>query len=741
FAWQLAANISGYYSKESIVAMYGIAEMSRITNDIETAQSFFERAKTAQKYLFGDFNALYIKIVNNFAYTYLAIKDYVTAENMYEELRPLAMKVAGKKSRLYQDVCYNIVNLYTNSERYTDALELLNEIEQHILEDPRIRFYPQKANLLGKTGQQRIAIKLLIPSLKLFKQSRDRNRNNIIQLEYKIASYYWKLGEKFYARKFLFSALENDLNRIQYEISFASLTHFSALLSNFRDMLNMGMLICLDTNHSVEDLKKIYDFLVKSKSLETRIQQVLKKSFLKNGRDDHDEYIEELFSKRYQLRKSYLYQMVTGKGTGEDELQYDPNLLNKIKFNEAKIFGRLGSFAKNMVVQLSNSRVTDDNVVIEFLAFDSDKFVDNLSYFVFVSLPNDELKFYKIEDSNDIDFSINEFIKSISFQAENWKKAGTFLFNRLIKPILNDLQKINHIFLITDGNLSTLPFEILPLNEAEILQDKWTISYLGNKGEIGNFNLSFGNIDVPSDPLVVSIGHFSEVPKDQPVFFSPLPFAQIEGDDINKMIKGSILNNELADKNILQLNSPEILHFCTHSFYIPFGRIYNIPLIDKISGFSDPLDRSGIALFLSNRELEEPLKYFYSGILYASEIMDWDLRTTDLVVLSSCQSGLGDIRLGDGLQGLRKAFKAAGAKSVVSSLWKVPDESTYKLMKLFYENLSKKEPRGLALRNAKQALRMEYPHPYFWAGFILDGEVSELKRFTNPFRISFKQYG
>jgi CHAT domain-containing protein len=85
-----------------------------------------------------------------------------------------------------------------------------------------------------------------------------------------------------------------------------------------------------------------------------------------------------------------------------------------------------------------------------------------------------------------------------------------------------------------------------------------------------------------------------------------------------------------------------------------------------------------------------------------------DLRGTDLAVLSSCQSGLGDFSLGDGIQGLRRAFIAAGARAVVSSLWKVPDDATLDLITIFYGHLLNQMPWGVALREAKRVLRRRY---------------------------------
>lgn len=112
-------------------------------------------------------------------------------------------------------------------------------------------------------------------------------------------------------------------------------------------------------------------------------------------------------------------------------------------------------------------------------------------------------------------------------------------------------------------------------------------------------------------------------------------------------------------------------------------------------------------------------------ILFAEEVSMMDLRNTDLVVLSACETGLGELREGEGVFGLRKAFRIAGAKTVVSALWSIPDEQTTDLMGELYRSsdLSIAERiRGAQLSLIDKMRRDGDPtHPYLWAGFISAG--------------------
>jgi CHAT domain-containing protein len=110
------------------------------------------------------------------------------------------------------------------------------------------------------------------------------------------------------------------------------------------------------------------------------------------------------------------------------------------------------------------------------------------------------------------------------------------------------------------------------------------------------------------------------------------------------------------------------------------------------------------------------------GLLTADEACTLNLRDTRLVVLSACDTGLGDHRSGEGLIGLRWAFGVAGARAVVTSLWQVPDRQTALLMKEFYARLTAGTAVPDALRAAQLAVRGEHPDPFYWSAFVVHGD-------------------
>ena len=143
----------------------------------------------------------------------------------------------------------------------------------------------------------------------------------------------------------------------------------------------------------------------------------------------------------------------------------------------------------------------------------------------------------------------------------------------------------------------------------------------------------------------------------------------------------------------------------------------------------NPLLRSGLVFAGANNLGKETLpEGCDDGILTALEISGLPLRGTNLVVLSACDTGAGDVKQGEGVFGLRRAFQLAGAKTVVMSLWSVPDRETQELMVDYYTRIKKGENKSNALREASLAMMRERrekfsaSHPFFWASFILVGE-------------------
>ena len=171
------------------------------------------------------------------------------------------------------------------------------------------------------------------------------------------------------------------------------------------------------------------------------------------------------------------------------------------------------------------------------------------------------------------------------------------------------------------------------------------------------------------------------------------------------------------------ISSKSIIHIASHGFYIPEDKRGSIPYyqnVTKTFNIDDDLFYSGL-VFANGQEAWNKSSFKLEandGILTAYEISKLNLHKCDLVILSACETGKGN-RSFDGIIGLERGFKTAGAKSVIMSLWKVDDVATSFMMESFYKELLKCGSIFSAFRTAQEIVREKYPDPYYWASFIL----------------------
>lgn len=174
----------------------------------------------------------------------------------------------------------------------------------------------------------------------------------------------------------------------------------------------------------------------------------------------------------------------------------------------------------------------------------------------------------------------------------------------------------------------------------------------------------------------------------------------------NKWKVDLAIGKEAVEERVKQVENPAILHIAMHGYFVQTEQ--------KIDGML----RSGIVLagVQSDGKQEE------DGVLTAYEVTGMNLDETDLVVLSACETGLGENIAGEGVYGLQRGFKVAGAKAVLMSLWKVDDNATQELMRIFYNLWLSGKSKQKAFREAQLQLKINCPLPRYWGAFVMVGK-------------------
>ena len=216
-------------------------------------------------------------------------------------------------------------------------------------------------------------------------------------------------------------------------------------------------------------------------------------------------------------------------------------------------------------------------------------------------------------------------------------------------------------------------------------------------------------------------------------FFGPLPGVGDEVRALKTFLPAATFftREQATEANLKRVNGPSILHVATHGFFLENiapeknSGIVKTRVENQAARIENPLLRSGLALAGANQGRSGD----DDGVLTALEATALNLWGTKLVVLSACDTGVGEVKSGDGVYGLRRALFLAGTESQLMSLWPVSDRSTHDLMVRYYQELVKDTGRGEALRRAQLAMLRDSTrrHPYYWASFILAGEWANLK--------------
>ena len=211
-----------------------------------------------------------------------------------------------------------------------------------------------------------------------------------------------------------------------------------------------------------------------------------------------------------------------------------------------------------------------------------------------------------------------------------------------------------------------------------------------------------------------------------------LPGTKEEVGTIAEMLRGKGTNVYMLTQNdaneesfkAFDAHAPEIIHIATHGFYFPPEEDVTYSFFNGIHGYTQKdysMLYSGLLFAGCNNAWtgKEVVEGVEDGILTADEISRLDLSGNKLIVLSACNTGLGDIDNVDGVFGLQRGLKRAGAKTILMSLWKVPDEETKELMRMFYKELLSGKTPQQSLKIAQKQLMAKGKSPYYWAGFIL----------------------
>lgn len=389
-------------------------------------------------------------------------------------------------------------------------------------------------------------------------------------------------------------------------------------------------------------------------------------------------------------------------------------------------------------------------------------------YAAFILPHEGELTSVDLGAREPIDANVRKLRAVLSGRRKDVRDIARQLDEQIMRPLRPFLGENKLVLLSPDGMLNLVPFGALIDEDGQYLAKRFTFDYLTTGRDL--LRMQHSNV-LPQKPVLIADPDFNATSNNSmsrhahnksesrgqrstdfgSLQFGPLPGTAQEAKGIRRQLVGAVVltGTKATETALKQVHGPQILHLATHGFFLidqpvepPDSRgatvVASFPFAFPPVGASsltdvsrlqpsvarvkteDPLLRSGLALAGFNHRQSGA----EDGVLTALEVAGLDLRGTQLVVLSACETGVGEVQVGEGVYGLRRALVMAGAETQVLSLWKVADDATRDLMVSFYQRLLKGEGRAEALRQVQlNMLKSEqYAHPYYWASFISSGD-------------------
>lgn len=390
------------------------------------------------------------------------------------------------------------------------------------------------------------------------------------------------------------------------------------------------------------------------------------------------------------------------------QLEADANELEKAV--NLKVSGQINAESRLVSFQDVSSNLQPDEVAVEIIRLSHSVAGKSGEYGAWI-VRDGRLQFENIGSASMLETRMIKYYKN----AVRLKWKDSLSYDAFWKPLAAETAGTSRVYVSLDGVYNLLNLNSLMTN-GQYLLDRRQIEIIPNSAVLVSNKTSNHSIDQG-----VLIGN--------PVFGSskiaPLPGTATEIETIDELLNQKQINTRFyeqtqATENALkQVSNPAILHIATHGFFMGDKGSNEGNVASRTLRSANPLMRSGLLLAGAGQQDEPSVENPSDGVFTAYDAMNMNLNDTELVVLSACETGTGEVVNGEGVYGLSRAFSVAGAKHLVMSLWKVDDQATMKLMSTFYKNWLGGEEIKTAFNQAQKAVKEEYEDPYYWAAFVM----------------------
>jgi CHAT domain-containing protein/Flp pilus assembly protein TadD len=735
-----------------------LAALYELMGNYPKSEFLYLESLKIRKDVLGEKHPDYANSLNNLALLYTYTGNYSKAEAMCLEAIKIKKEVLGEKHRDYVLAINNLAGLYTAMENYVEAKKLLIEvlkINKEILGEKQPNYSASISNLAGlcKTmGNYAEAENLYLQSLKIRGEALGGKHPEYATLLNNLAVLYVMMNKKEEAEPLFLEAIsitnENikkdfiSLSEKEKEFYFSKKSRFYSFFYSFSKIRKKE-------NPAIT--QEVYNTVIKNKGLLLKSSTAMRYSILSSK----DTLLISKYNKWLALNKELLriYSTEVSKRKADPEiLEKQTNDLEKELVKSSQIFGDIEKL-QNLNWKDIQKSLRPKEAAIEFIHFGEGKRKDTITYCAL--LITQKSKYPEMIEL----FTEKDLIKLLGNKSETNElyitdiygkriTTNTKLYDLIWKPMEKSLNGIKSIYYSPSGLLHKVSFAALSNGKDNYLCDNYRIELMGSTAKVAipekfDFNIQsttcvFGDIEYDTPETLKDTNAI--------ISWTYLEGTKTEAEKVISILKANNLNviylsGKNATEKEFKTKAPQsnIVHIATHGFFFNDPDAYSYAEKQDstnietwayrsgkkaigISNFitnKNPLMRSGLALSGANEVwLAKNNDKKDDGVLTAMEVTSLDLRNTNLLVLSACETGLGDIKGTEGVYGLQRSFKMAGVKYIIMSLWQVPDAETVEFMDKFYSKFSKSKDLKLSFHETQKEMRAKYD-PFYWAAFVL----------------------
>jgi len=638
----------------------------------------------------GKTNPDYASMLNSQAVLYIAMGKEDKVEDLLKRSSAIYKSAFGEESPSYAKVTSDLGNFYRYKSRNAEAEPLLDK------------------------------------ALSVREKALGVNHPHYVQSLEDLAILYWKKKEMDKAYMTYRKVMDKSIDFINHyfpPMSEAEKTKYWDVLSpRFQRFYNFAIEASVNNPQVLQDL---YDYQMATKALLLSSTNKIKKNILASGNKALIQDYKTWLDQKETLARLYAYSKedLKEQKINLDSIVRSANAMEKKLSESSKEF--LAGYATQKISYQQIKQLLDaTEAVVEIIRVTqfNQKFTAEAKYAVLILTKESELpKLIVLDNGLELDTRYAKFYRN----AIQKQVADDYSFDQYWARIAPAVEGKKVIYLSPDGVYNQININTLSKGNEGYVINKYDFITVGNSKDL--FTIK-GQKKAAPNKRATLIGFPDYGSKE----VAALPGTKVEIDGINKMLKTSgyvptqFTQKTATEANLKSVKGPTLVHIATHGYFLQDVEISGSGFGVHMDNAADnPLLRSGLLFSGAGNTVtgkaEPNLQSNDNGILTAYEAMNLDLENTELIVLSACETGLGDVKAGEGVYGLQRAFQVAGADALIMSLWKVDDAATQQLMTNFYTNWLKLGNKQKAFKQAQLQLMTKFKNPYYWGAFIMMG--------------------